>query len=161
VLIPRAAWRLTDRASLYTYTVPAHLVDGVEPGQLVAVPFGERETAGVIWSLDASDETSAGACDAGEEGESFPLRAISSLLLEDPALSPIQRALAEWMSSYYAAPLATTARLLLPPGLVRGVRYTLRPTDADPSGSADLPPDAAMLLAMVRERRAVEREQVS
>ena len=57
VLIPRSSWRLTDRASLYSYTVPAHLADQLQPGQLAAVPFGERETAGVIWSLDASDDT--------------------------------------------------------------------------------------------------------
>ena len=57
----------------------------------------------------------------------FRLRAISSLLLDEPALSPIQRALAEWMSTYYATPLATTVRPMLPPGLVRGIRYTLRP----------------------------------
>ena len=27
VLIPRASWRLTDRVSLYSYTVPAHLAE--------------------------------------------------------------------------------------------------------------------------------------
>ena len=43
--------------------------------------------------------------------------------------------------------------------LVRGIRYTLRPTGAEPR--EDLPTDAAMLLAMLHERRAVEREQVS
>ncbi len=155
ILIPRSSWRLTDRASLYSYTVPPHLAEQLQPGQIVAVPFGEREMAGVIWSLDASDDTGA----ADEDDETFPLRAISSLLLDEPALSPVQRALAEWMSAYYAAPLATTVRPMLPPGLVRGIRYTLRPTGAEPP--EDLPPDAAMLLAMLHERRAVEREQVS
>ncbi|HEX3272699.1 MAG TPA: hypothetical protein VHR15_18790, partial [Ktedonobacterales bacterium] len=124
VLMPRASWRLTDRASLYSYSVPAHLLDQAQPGQLVAVPFGERETAGVIWSLDASDD----AGDTGDivgDDENFPLRAISSLLLDEPALSLVQRTLAEWMSAYYAAPLATTVRPMLPPGLVRGIRYTL------------------------------------
>jgi primosomal protein N' (replication factor Y) len=160
VLIPRASWRLTDRASLYSYAVPSHLVDHVQPGQLVAVPFGERETAGVIWSLDASDD--AGEVGYSDEGDgTFPLRAISSLLLDEPALSPVQRALAEWMASYYAAPLATTVRPMLPPGLIRGIRYTLRPTGAASSESESLSPDAAMLLAMLHERRAVEREQVS
>jgi primosomal protein N' (replication factor Y) len=80
-------------------------------------------------------------------------------LLDEPALSPVQRALAEWMASYYAAPLATTVRPMLPPGLVRGIRYTLRPTGV--VSSEDLSPDAAMLLAMLHERRALEREQVS
>jgi primosomal protein N' (replication factor Y) len=157
VLIPRASWRLTDRASLYSYTVPDLLADQLQPGQLVAVPFGERETAGVIWSLDASDDT--GSTD--EDGESFPLRAVSSLLLDEPALSPLQRGLAEWMASYYAAPLAATARLMLPPGLVRGVRYTLRATEGASLESGGLSSDAAMLLAMLHERRAIEREQVS
>ena len=127
VLIPRSSWRLTDRASLYSYRVPAHLADQIQLGQVVAVPFGERETAGVIWSLDASDD----AADSDADDETFPLRALSSLLLDAPALSPVQRALAEWMASYYAAPLATAVRLMLPPGLARGIRYTLRPTDAD------------------------------
>jgi primosomal protein N' (replication factor Y) len=158
VLIPRASWRLTDRASLYSYTVPAHLLDQAQPGQLVAVPFGERETAGVIWSLDASDDAGDTRDVVGDD-EDFPLRAISSLLLDEPALSPVQRTLAEWMAAFYAAPLATTVRPMLPPGLVRGIRYTLRPTGAEPP--EDLAPDAAMLLAMLHERRAVEREQVS
>jgi primosomal protein N' (replication factor Y) (superfamily II helicase) len=160
VLMPRASWRLTDRASLYSYSVPAHLLDQAQPGQLVAVPFGERETAGVIWSLDASDD----AGDTGDivgDDENFPLRAISSLLLDEPALSLVQRTLAEWMSAYYAAPLATTVRPMLPPGLVRGIRYTLRPTGAASSTSEGLSPDAAMLLSMLHGRRAVEREQVS
>ena len=129
----------------------------------MAVPFGERETAGVIWSLDASDDTGdlSEGDEAGDSDEDniYSLRAISSLLLDEPALSPVQRALAEWMATYYAAPLATTVRPMLPPGLVRGIRYTLRPTGAEPP--EDLPPDAAMLLAMLHERRAVEREQVS
>ncbi len=42
---------------------PAHLAGQLQPGQIVAIPFGERETAGVIWSLDASDEL------ATEEGD--------------------------------------------------------------------------------------------
>src|SRR5262249_29953045 len=158
VLIPRSSWRLTDRASLYSYMVPGHLVDQIQPGQIVAVPFGERETAGVIWSLDASDDATE-VSDFGDEDDIFPLRAISSLLLDAPALSPVQRALAEWMAAYYAAPLATTVRPMLPAGLVRSIRYTLRPTGV--VTSADLSPDAAMLLAMLHERRVVEREQVS
>ena len=163
VLIPRPSWRLTDRASLYSFIVPLHLAGQIQPGQIVAVPFGERETAGVIWSLDASDDTGdlSEGDEAGDSDEDivYPLRAISSLLIDEPALSSVQRALAEWMATYYAAPLATTVRPMLPPGLVRGIRYTLRPTGAEPR--EDLPPDAAMLLAMLHERRAVEREQVS
>ena len=163
VLIPRPSWRLTDRASLYSFIVPLHLAGQIQPGQIVAVPFGERETAGVIWSLDASDDTGdlSEGDEAGDSDEDnvYSLRAISSLLIDEPALSSVQRALAEWMATYYAAPLATTVRPMLPPGLVRGIRYTLRPTGAEPR--EDLPPDAAMLLAMLHERRAVEREQVS
>jgi primosomal protein N' (replication factor Y) len=157
VLIPRVARRLTDRTSLYSYRAPTRLASELQPGHLVAVPFGERTVAGIIWSLDASED----AGDPGEDDESLPLRAISAILLDEPVLLPIQRALAEWISSYYAAPLAATARLMLPPGLVRGIRYLLRPTNGNRSGAGSLPPDAAMLLAMLEERRAVEREQVS
>jgi primosomal protein N' (replication factor Y) len=163
VLIPRSSWRLTDRVSLYSYRAPDHLADELQPGQLIAAPFGERTVPGVIWSLDASDDTadSADSADSAVDAERSPLRFISALLLEEPALSPVQRALAEWIATYYAAPLASAARLMLPPGLMRKMRYSLRPTGVDRSEAERLPPDAAMLLAMLDDRRAVEREQVS
>ncbi|MGZ3663004.1 MAG: replication restart helicase PriA, partial [Ktedonobacterales bacterium] len=105
-----------------------------------------------------------------------PLRPIAGILLDEPLLHPTQRALAEWLADHYAAPLAATARLMLPPGLLRGLRTVLRlresppDTDSTTDTSADAPPDhltlAATLdddgvvLGMLRTRGSLDRRQI-
>src|SRR5262249_55509018 len=55
VLVLRAA-RLHAQVGLFTYLVPDQLAADAAPGQLVAVPFGPRSAAGIIWSLDAGED---------------------------------------------------------------------------------------------------------
>jgi primosomal protein N' (replication factor Y) len=216
VLIPAAGRGARASPSLYSYAVPATLVSSIAAGQLVAVPFGERIVAGIVWALDASEDVdptpspfpaagkeslpttvglgevdsgaseTGGACagktslaptamradrDAGD-GESAsargrrsgPLRAIAGILLTEPSLLPAQRALAEWIAEYYAAPLGRAARLMLPPGLLPSIRYVLRPTkdaSAPEASESALPRDEAIVLAMLRERGELERDAVS
>ena len=38
----------------YSYVVPPHLADRLVPGQIVQIPFGPRETVGVVWELRRS-----------------------------------------------------------------------------------------------------------
>ena len=117
VLTSAASWQ--GDQPLLTYAVPDELRDLLSPGQLVAVPYGERLVEGVVW------HTFEGA--QGEHAEveyppleiSQPVRPLQTILDIEPALLPHQRALAEWMSTYYVAPLALTAFMMLPPGLMQ------------------------------------------
>jgi primosomal protein N' (replication factor Y) len=119
VLTSAASW---SDEPLLTYAVPPELEDEIAPGQLVAVPYGERLVEGIIWHLRAElPET--------REGENP--RPISTLLDPLPALLPHQRALAEWLATYYVTPLAHTALMMLPPGLMQRSKIVLQLIDAE------------------------------
>jgi primosomal protein N' (replication factor Y) len=163
VLLPRAGGSAAGAGRLYTYRVPERLASRLVPGQLVAVPFGEQSAAGIVWALDASDDTdstpdAAGAAGAAAEGT----RPIEALLLSEPLLTPAQRALTEWLANYYGAPLGAAARLMLPPGLLAGMRVMVYPTGTPPDGT---PPDGALadvaaVRGLLRERGHIERRQI-
>src|SRR5207249_10819443 len=53
------------------------------------------------------------------------IRPISTILDPEPALLPHQRALAEWMATYYVTPLAQVAVKMLPPGLMQRSKVVL------------------------------------
>jgi primosomal protein N' (replication factor Y) (superfamily II helicase) len=160
VLIARGVREQYGRTPLYTYGVPEHLVARLGLGELVAVPFSERLVAGIVLGIDVSDELETEV----ESGERETRREITSRLLPEPLLSSAQLALAEWLADFYAAPLSAAVRLLLPPGLLRSVRPVLLPTDVDEpperKPSVPLPPDDAVVLALLRERGWLAREQV-
>src|SRR5258707_4430941 len=82
--------------------------------------------------------------------------------LSEPLLTPAQRALTEWLASYYGAPLGAAARLMLPPGLLAGMRVMVYPTGTPPDSA---PPDGALadvaaVRGLLRERGHIERRQI-
>ena len=154
ILVPQAVRGRLAAERLYSYHVPEALISTVRVGHLVAIPFGERTTAGIIWALDASDDLTAADSPAAPTTR---LRSITRLLLDDPLLSTIHHALAEWIADYYATPLANAARLMLPPGLMSSMREVLLPTEPPPNASVALAPDAAMMLGLLHERGRLER----
>ena len=79
------------------------------PGSLVRVPFGRRETLGVVW--DAPDDAQAAAIDAKK------LRSIAAVLPGLPALAPAWRKLVEFAAAYYQRSLGEVALAALPPQL--------------------------------------------
>jgi primosomal protein N' (replication factor Y) len=116
VLTTAASW---SDEPLLTYLVPVELQAEIAPGQLVAVPYGERLVEGILWRLHA------------DMPEDEVPRPISTLLDPVPALLAHQRALAEWLSEYYVAPLAHTAMMMLPPGLMQRSRMVLQLIDTE------------------------------
>lgn len=125
VLTSAASWH--NEQPLLTYLIPPELDGTIQPGHLVAVPYGERLVEGLVWRLHAtSDEILLENGVQSDTGESFAVRPIRELLDEQPALLPHQIALAEWMAAYYATPLAQVAQMMLPPGLMQRSRYVLR-----------------------------------
>ncbi|HKV86003.1 MAG TPA: DEAD/DEAH box helicase, partial [Ktedonobacterales bacterium] len=160
IVIPHAATGATRAPSAYTYTTPERLAGILAAGQLVTVPFGERLLPGIVWSLDASADASVMGVSATPS--EHRLRAIGDVLLAEPALSATQRALAEWISDYYTAPLASAARLMMPPGLLREARSVLRPAEITVAVGAtgEFAGDEAIVLGLLRERGKLERGQV-
>ena len=97
ILVPQAARRRLAAERLYSYRVPEALTPTLRVGHLVAIPFGERIAAGIVWALDASDDLDTLGNTDDDEAELRPatrLRAISRLLLPDPVLSEAHHALA-------------------------------------------------------------------
>ncbi len=77
------------KKSVFTYAMPefeaAHLI---QPGSLVAVPYGKKEIRGVVIKLhDTAPE--------------FATKPISELIYESPVLTPELIETATWMAEYY------------------------------------------------------------
>src|SRR5579859_135246 len=105
VLTAAASWQSElSELQLLTYRVPDALEAEVRPGQLVAVPYGERLVEGLIWFIQP-DGAPASTTPDGEV-----LRDIRTILDADPALLPHQMALAQWIAQYYVTPLALVAQ---------------------------------------------------
>ncbi|HEX5442007.1 MAG TPA: primosomal protein N', partial [Ktedonobacterales bacterium] len=156
---PRAVRGRLAAEHLYSYHVPDALTATIAVGHLVAIPFGERITAGIVWALDASDELTESDTESSRQ-EHARLRSIIRLLLPEPGLSEAHHALAEWIADYYATPLADAARLMLPPGLLSSMREALLPAEPAPNASPDLSSDAAMMLGLLHERGRLDRTQI-
>lgn len=135
VLTLAASW---STEPVLTYIVPRELANELAPGQLVAVPYGERIVEGIVWRVHNEQP---------EEDE--VLRPISTLLDPQPALLPHQRALAEWLAEYYVTPLAYAAMMMLPPGLIQRSKIVLQLIDAEAV--------AAHLAAQVNEAKQFTR----
>ena len=116
ILTSAASW---NPEPLLTYLVPPELETELAPGQLVAVPYGERLVEGLVWSLH------------DQPPEDEELRPVATLLDPLPALLSHQRALAEWLSTYYVTPLAQVALMMLPPGLMQRSKMVLQLIDVD------------------------------
>ena len=97
---------------VYTYSVPEDL--RVEPGQLVAVPFGPRTLEGFVVSLPDH-------CDLSPER----VRPVARVVRPEPVINPDLMALAEWMRKRYQCNLVDALRLMLPAEL-RGGRVRER-----------------------------------
>ncbi|HEV2580220.1 MAG TPA: DEAD/DEAH box helicase, partial [Ktedonobacteraceae bacterium] len=144
VLTSAARWQTEQ--PLLTYIVPVTLEQEARPGQLVAVPYGERLVEGIIWRLTGhlEDTDLPQPADNPRERTSQALtldqlRPISAILDPEPALLPHQRALAEWMATYYVTPLAQVAQSMLPPGLAQRSKVVLRLISDDPQPEVEQP----------------------
>ncbi len=159
ILVPRSSRPQRASTPLYTYRVPESLAPRIQPGHLVAVPFGSQTAAGIVWSLNAADEIARQADTSPAPRE--PLRMLLGLLLPEPVLLPAQLQLAEWIAGYYAAPLNAAVRPMLPPGLLRSVKIVIRALpETDVCATESLHPDEAAVFAMVREVGRLDRARV-
>jgi len=88
----------------FSYSLPPGL--GIDIGQAVWVPFGNKLLQGVVLELSphpAVEET----------------KDIAGVIEPRPVLSPAHVDLARWISRYYLSPLFDAVALMLPPGFER------------------------------------------
>jgi len=88
----------------FSYSLPPGL--GIDIGQAVWVPFGDKLLQGVVLELSphpAVEET----------------KDIAGVIDPRPVLSPAHVQLARWISRYYLSPLFDAVALMLPPGFER------------------------------------------
>ena len=125
VITPAANW--SREHPLLTYSVPPELETEILPGQLVALPYGERLVEGLVWRLH--QDMLAEPVQARES--ELVLRPLHAILDPLPALLPHQIELAQWIAEYYDTPLAQVATMMLPPGLMQRSRMVLRLAESD------------------------------
>ncbi|HXY24453.1 MAG TPA: primosomal protein N' [Candidatus Acidoferrum sp.] len=87
----------------FTYAVPGALRDSVQPGSRVLVPFRKKSVVGVVVEFVESAP------------EGTKVKEISRALDLVPALTPKLIDLANWIASYYLAPVGEVFRAMLPP----------------------------------------------
>jgi primosomal protein N' (replication factor Y) (superfamily II helicase) len=155
ILVPQSSAFLDARIPLLTYHVPETLAHGITIGQMVSVPFGERSAAGLVWATSVGEETRGGQ----DKDSSSRLRGVLSILSSEPLVLPVHLAMAEWIADHYAAPLASAARLFLPPGLLSATRQRLR-LGEEAVRPPDLSTDEAIVLGMLGESEWIDQDQV-
>jgi len=87
----------------FTYAVPEALRNGLQPGSRVLVPFRKQAMAGVV--VEFVEKPPADT----------KVREITRVLDFVPALTSKLMELAEWIASYYLAPIGEVFRAMLPP----------------------------------------------
>jgi primosomal protein N' (replication factor Y) (superfamily II helicase) len=100
----QAAVNVPQVSGVFDYQLPPELEDKIQPGCLVAVPFGKQLVQGVV--LRRVDEPQV-----------MEPRLVTAVLDSTPALTSAQLDLAQELSEKYLAPLSAFIDLMLPPGL--------------------------------------------
>ncbi len=108
---------------LYHYAIPP-VLNGIEPGHAVLIPFGKRTVSGIVVHLTRD-------CPVPESR----VKPILQLLMPTPLFSPSLLELLRWAADYYHHPLGEVARTALPPGILVQSSLTVSIT---PEGEACL-----------------------
>jgi primosomal protein N' (replication factor Y) len=130
----------------FSYSLPPGL--GIDIGQAVWVPFGEKLLQGVV--LELTDQP------AVEETKD-----IAGVIEPRPLLSPAHVQLARWISRYYLSPLFDAVALMLPPGFERRA-LTFISAGPVPDGfdSSTLTPEQKQALQLLGEQERVSLKRV-
>jgi primosomal protein N' (replication factor Y) len=130
----------------FSYSLPPGL--GIDIGQAVWVPFGDKLLQGVVLELSphpAVEET----------------KDIAGVIEPRPILSPARVQLARWISRYYLSPLFDAVALMLPPGFERRpltfISARATPGDFDLSS---LTPEQRQVWQLLGERERVGLKRI-
>ena len=131
----------------YHYLVPKELDEVLQPGCLVAVPFGKQVVQGVVLNLlDESDV----------EG----LLPIQAVLSGDTVLTETQMNLAKWMAEAWYAPLGACINLMIPVGFSRRADIIVTLTAQDGYDESAFKPVQKRLLKLLKERGPLRGRQL-
>ena len=131
----------------YHYLVPEELGGVLQPGCLVAVPFGKQVVQGVVLSLlDESDV----------EGM-LPIQAVLS---EDTVLTETQLSLAKWMADAWYAPLGACVNLMIPVGFSRRADIVATLNAEKEFDESAFKPVQKRLLKLLKERGPLRGRQL-
>ncbi len=131
----------------YHYLVPEELDGVLQPGCLVAVPFGKQVVQGVVLSfLDESDV----------EG----ILPIQAVLSEDTVLTETQLSLAKWMADAWYAPLGACVNLMIPVGFSRRAEIVATLNAEKEFDEGALKPVQKRLLKLLKERGPLRGRQL-
>lgn len=89
--------------STFTYAVPEPLRGSLQPGSRVLVPFRKKSLVGVVVEL------------VNHPPADTKVREITKVMEFSPAMTPKLIELAQWIASYYLAPIGEVFRAMLPP----------------------------------------------
>jgi primosomal protein N' (replication factor Y) len=106
----------------FTYRVPKRVVDDIQIGARVVVPFGKRMLTGYV--LEVFD-----SLPAESDVDAEKIKSISEVLDENPLLTPEIIKLARWTADYYLSFIGEVLRASLPAGMSRKGRreFTITP----------------------------------
>ena len=145
----RRARDTTSRTSLqqtFHYSIPAHLRDHIVLGQLVWVPFGPRQVAGIVLALSDSSPIAE-------------TKDILSVVDPWPVLTPYQIELMRWMSQYYHTPLHLVAWGMFPPGISWRTETMVYLEEAA-SGATSSSQEERRILELLRQHRPMPLAQM-
>ena len=131
----------------YHYAIPTDLLDRLQPGALVKVPFNKQIVQGVVLDLIDHPEVAN------------PLE-VMELLSDDTVLTPAQLSLAQWLAQACAAPLGACISLMIPSGLSQRADLRVNKIADPPPGSAELSPIQKRILKLLTERGSLTATQL-
>jgi len=134
------ALRQGSRVSgVFTYAVPAALVDQVAIGQVVWVPFRRRRLPAIVVGMS-------------ELPPGFTTREVEAIIDPVPVLTASQLALGRWLAGYYLCSLAEALLAMLPPGLLHRSHTEVALTAAGRTRSLEgLSPTSRRIIEKLRE----------
>jgi len=104
--------------TVFSYLVPDALWP-IQPGQRVEVPFGRKNTLKTAFCID--NRVPEPDIDADRpEKRPYKLKAVSSVVDEEPLLDARLLELAQWISQYYVCPLGQVLAAMVPGAVKRG-----------------------------------------
>ena len=131
----------------YHYLVPREIGESLQPGCMVAVPFGKQVVQGVVLSL--LDESSV--------EEVLPIQAVLS---ETTVLTDMQLRLAQWMAEAWLAPLGACINLMIPVGFTRRSDILVSLTPREGVDVAAFKPVQKRLLNLLKDRGPLRGRQL-
>ncbi len=107
----------------FSYIVPTSLIDKVQVGMRVLVPFGKTKTyVGIVSQYPAPVPINT----VDEKGKKIVFKEILSIFELTPILLPNQLKLWQWISSYYMASIGDVYKAAFPLGLKAEDKYKPR-----------------------------------